>query len=378
MASISKRTIRWTTQNGESRSTEKYEALYQDRAGKRHRRLFVLKKDAQRWLDEQTAGMVTGQWADPRAGKETLRAYGERWLARQVISAGTVTAYMTVLNNHLYPALGATRMDAINRADVQTLVKSWESTAAPRTVEGRYSILAILMRAAVKDRVIPTSPCLDIKLPKVEPKSALVPITTETVLALREAMPPRYRAFVTLGAGTGMRRGELLGLTLDRVAFDFATIRVDRQLSRTSRADAVSFGPPKTESSTRTIPVAQVVLDAIHDHVATYGHDASGLLFTTENGSPLTTSTIHAAWQKAARQVGANATPHSLRHYFASIQIRAGQSIKVLQALLGHKSAVETCDTYGHLMGDEDDRSRTVVEDALGNTDHSRTSVEPR
>lgn len=144
MASISRRTIRWTTQDGEPRSTEKYEALYQDRAGKRHRRLFVLKKDARRWLDEQTAGMVTGQWADPRAGKETVVSYGERWLARQVIATSTATAYRTVLSNHIYPVLGAKRMDAINRADVQSFVKSWETTAAARTVESRYSILAIL------------------------------------------------------------------------------------------------------------------------------------------------------------------------------------------------------------------------------------------
>ncbi|MCW2846563.1 MAG: hypothetical protein JWR90_537 [Marmoricola sp.] len=53
MASISKRTIRWTTQDGKPRTAEKYEAIYRDRAGKRHRRSFTLKKDAQRWLDEQ-------------------------------------------------------------------------------------------------------------------------------------------------------------------------------------------------------------------------------------------------------------------------------------------------------------------------------------
>jgi len=377
MASINRRTIRWTTKHGESRSTEKYEALYQDRAGKRHRRLFVLKKDAKWWLDEQTAGMVTGQWADPLAGKKTVQSYGESWLARQVISAGTATAYKTVLANHIYPTLGAMRMDSIHRTDIQTLVKSWESSAAARTVEGRYSILAILMRAAVKDRVIPTSPCIDIKLPRIEPKSALVPITTATVLALREAMQPRYRAFITVAAGTGLRRGELLGLTLDRVAFDFATIRVDRQLGRTSRSDAITFGPPKTESSTRTIPVAEVVLDAIRNHVDTYGHHESGVIFTTEGGSPLTTSTLHAAWQQAARQIGTDATPHSLRHYFASVHIRAGQSIKVLQALLGHKSAVETWDTYGHLMGDEDGRTRSVIEAALGNPDRSNAAVTP-
>ena len=270
MASINRRTIRWTTQHDEPRTSQKYEAVYRDRAGKRHRRLFDLKRDAQRWLDEQTTGIVTGQWADPQAGKETVRSYGERWRSRQVIATGTASAYATVLLNHVYPVVGSMRMDAIRRADIQTLVKAWESSSAASTVEVRYTILAIMMRAAVKDRVIPASPCLDIKLPRIEPRSALVPITTETVLALRQAMPPRYRAFVTLGAGTGMRRGELLGLTLDRVAFEFATIRVDRQLSRASRSDAVMFGPPKTDSSTRTIPVAPVVLHTIREHVAEF------------------------------------------------------------------------------------------------------------
>ena len=377
MASINRRTIRWTTQHDEPRTSQKYEAVYRDRAGKRHRRLFDLKRDAQRWLDEQTTGIVTGQWADPQAGKETVRSYGERWRSRQVIATSTASAYATVLLNHVYPVVGSMRMDAIKRADIQTLVKAWESSSAASTVEVRYTILAIMMRAAVKDRVIPTSPCLDIKLPRIEPRSALVPITTETVLALRQAMPPRYRAFVTLGAGTGMRRGELLGLTLDRVAFEFATIRVDRQLSRASRSDAVMFGPPKTDSSTRTIPVAPVVLHTIREHVAEFGLHESGLVLTTETGSPVATSTIHSIWQRAARSVGADATPHALRHYFASIQIRSGQSVKVLQALLGHKSAVETWDTYGHLMGDEDDRSRSVIEEALGKVVHSRATVDP-
>ncbi|CAN5533001.1 site-specific integrase [soil metagenome] len=365
MASITKRTIRWTTQGGEPRTTEKYEAGYRDRTGKRHRRLFVLKKEARRWLDEQTAGLVTGQWADPRAGRESVRAYGERWLKRQVLADSTASTYGTILSNHILPTFGAMRMDAINRADVQSLVKEWEGSAAARTVEARYSILAIMLRAAVKDGVIPATPCVDIKRPKIEAKSALVPISTETVFALRDEMPERYRAFVTIAAGTGMRRGEILGLTLDRIALDFGTIRVDRQLARSSRAGNPVWGLPKTESSTRTIPVAGVVVAAIKQHVKDFGQHESGLLFTTDLGAFVGTSTLHGAWQRAARKVGTNATPHDLRHYFASVQIRGGQSIKVLQALLGHKSAVETWDTYGHLMGDEDDRSRAVIDAAL-------------
>jgi integrase len=107
-------------------------------------------------------------------------------------------------------------------------------------------------------------------------------------------------------------------------------------------------------------------------HVEDFGQHESGLLFTTDLGSFVGTSTLHGAWRRAARRVGTYATPHDLRHYFASVQIRGGQSIKVLQALLGHKSAVETWDTYGHPMGDEDDRSRAVIDAALGGADVGR------
>ncbi len=127
-----------------------------------------------------------------------------------------------------------------------------------------------------------------------------------------------------------MRRGEILGLTLDRVAFDFGTIRIDRQLARSGRADNPVWGPPKTESSTRTIPVAEVVIEAITKHVEGFGLHGSGLLFTTDVGAFIGTSTLHGAWQRAARRVGTDATPHDLRHYFASVQIRGGLSIKVL------------------------------------------------
>lgn len=295
-----------------------------------------------------------------------VRSYGKRWLEGQVVAASTAATYGTILTNHVLPVLGDLRMDGVTRTDIQRLVKRWEAEAAPRTVGARYAVAAIMFRAAVKDRVIPSTPCADIQLPKFDARSALVPISTETVLALRDAMPARYRAFVTIAAGTGMRRGELLGLSIDRIAMDFGTIRVDRQLSRASRSNSPVFGPPKTAASTRTIPVAEVVMDAVKAHLAAYGSHESGLLLATDSGGVLTTSTLHGAWQRAARKVGTDATPHDLRHYFASVQIRGGQSIKVLQALLGHKSAVETWDTYGHLMGDEDSRSRSIIDAALG------------
>ncbi len=373
------------------RSAVRYEATYHDRNGKRHRRLFDLKRDGKRWLEEQTTGLITGQWADPRAGKETFQAYAGRWRTRQVHAPNTQDAFKRILRVHVFPHIGGMRLDAVTTADIQELVRLWTDSAAPTTVEARYTIMATVFRGAVRDRILPASPCLDVRLPRIkrilrvhvfphiggmrldavttadiqelvrlwtdsaapttvearytimatvfrgavrdrilpaspcldvrlpriEPKSALVPVTTETVLALHDALPPRYRAFVILAPGTGMRRGELLGLTLDRISADFATIRVDRQLARSSTSDRVVFSAPKTQASVRTIGVADLVLNAVAVHVEAYGTHPSGLLFTSEVGFPVGTSVLHRASSIAANQVGSQTTPHDLRHYFA-------------------------------------------------------------
>jgi integrase len=356
------------------RPNGRWRARYRDGKGKEPTKTFDRKTDAQDWLDQQTAALVTGQYVSPRAGKETFRAYAEEWRGRQLHRERTAETFESILRLHLYPTLGAMPLDSIRKSTVQTLVKSWAAKAEPTTVETRHTVLAMVMKAAVGDRRIHESPCAGVKLPAKKARSALVPITTEIVVAMAAAMSEHLQAFVTVGAGTGMRRSELCGLTVDRVDFLRKTIRVDRQLAKGS-GDEPTWCEPKTVASDRLIPVADVVIKALAAHMKDYPTHRSGLIFTSAIGTPLRPSTLWTAWHRAAKAVGTDATPHDLRHYYASVQIRGGQSIKVLQALLGHKSATETLDTYGHLMGDEDDRSRSVVQDALGNlADSLRTA----
>jgi len=79
MASIHRRTVRWTTQDGHQRTGQRWQARYVGEDRKEHAKLFALKKDAQSWLDQQTADLIRGEWTDPAAGKETLRTYACRW-----------------------------------------------------------------------------------------------------------------------------------------------------------------------------------------------------------------------------------------------------------------------------------------------------------
>ncbi len=72
-------------------------------------------------------------------------------------------------------------------------------------------------------------------------------------------------------------------------------------------------------------------------------------------------------WRRALRQsdVRQDLTFHDLTHYYASLLIRHGESVKVIQRRLGHKTARETLDTYGHLWPDWDEKTRSAVDGEL-------------
>ncbi len=103
------------------------------------------------------------------------------------------------------------------------------------------------------------------------------------------------------------------------------------------------------------------------NHLATFGLGKDGLVFTARDKGPVRKTTFNSGPSKTARsKAGAdNATFHWLRHYYASLLIRYGESVKTVQARLGHATAAETLDTYGHLWPDSDDRTRQAASTAL-------------
>jgi integrase len=193
-----------------------------------------------------------------------------------------------------------------------------------------------------------------------------VPPTTEQVQAVRVSMPESLRALVTFAAGTGMRQGECLGLTVDRIDFLRRPVEAERQLV-TLPGRVPFLAPPKTAASVRTIPLPQVVVDALVIHLRDFPIGRGGFVFTID-GNPVTRQVFGHLWRPVVRSAGLpdGTGFHSLRHYFASLLIRHGGSVKTVQARLRHASAVETLDTYSHLWPDSDDRTRDAVDPVLG------------
>lgn len=348
----------------QKRPNGKWRARYRDDAGREHARHFGRKVDAQRWLDEVTASVLTGQYVDPRAGKVTFRAYAEAWQAAQVHRPNTAAAVSSALRVHAIPRFGARPIGAITPSEVQAWVQDLSAKVAPSTVRVTYQHLRSVFRAAAEDRIIAQSPCRRITLPGVE-RPQVEPVSTKAVLELQAAMPARWRAMIMLMAGTGLRPGEAAGVTTDRVDFLRRTLRVDRQLLLTWPP---TFGPPKTKASYRTLPLPQTVVDALAAHLVEHPAGEQGVLFSEPGGGLLYRDHVSRAFRTAVNATSApKATRlHDLRHYYASLLIQHGESVKVVQARLGHASAKETLDTYSHLWPDSADLTRAAVDKVLG------------
>ena len=347
-----------------------WRARYRDDAGREHAKHFDRKVDGQRWLDGVTAAVVTGAYVDPRAGRGTLAAYAGSWEACQVGRDGTARIVDNALRVHVLPALGHRPLDSLRKSDVQGFVKALSATLAPGSVRNVHDVLARVLASAVDDRLIAHSPCRKVILPAVS-EAEVVPPSVEQVRALAAAVDGRYRGLVILLAGSGLRIGEALGLDVGHVDFLRRTVRVERQ-----RYQDGSIGPTKTARSTRTVPVGRVVVEELAAHLAAC--PSTGALFTTELGDPLGYLRWKRAWRAAQAATGLDVDTHRLRHFTASALISGGASVKQVQTVLGHSSAAVTLRVYAHLWPGDDDRTRAVMDAALGiPADSLRTETTP-
>ena len=341
-------------------------------------RTFDRKVDAEAWLTSVEHSKLSGAYVDRSAGRLTFGAYAERWLADAVdLRPQTRERINGNLRRYLLPAFGDRPLGAIRPTEVQAFFTARAAESAPGTVKLLHQHLSTILRCAMRDQLIASNPATGVKRPRAH-RTQVQPLPLDLVHRIAAEMPPRYRAAVILGAGCGLRQGELLGLTLDRVDFLRRTVRVDRQLV-TEDGQAPRWGPPKTVTSDRTIPAPTVVLDALAEHVRIYGTGRDGLLFPTVTGEPMARQSWNAVWRRAADKVGTPAGEgfHALRHVYASLLIANGCSVKAVSARLGHSSAAMTLDVYSHLWPDEEERTRTAIDAAFGDSRVTLVSQRP-
>lgn len=179
-----------------------WRARYRDDGGKEHARHFDRKLDAQRWLDEVTATVVTGTYVDPKAGRVTLAAFYATWAARQVWAPGTDLAMSLAVRCATFRDV---ELRSLRRSHVEQWVKHMVAAGlAPGTVHTRVQNVRSVLRGAVRDRLIATDPGEGVPLPRRRRRAQAMTIPTAGCSARRTG-PHRTR---TPSGTSGARRPE--------------------------------------------------------------------------------------------------------------------------------------------------------------------------
>lgn len=174
-------------------------------------------------------------------------------------------------------------------------------------------------------------------------------------------------------ANTGIRTGELLAMTEDKVSYENATIRIDRSISEVKNRNASENEPkmkrivtePKTKNGVRTITVNSITINALKDLKEYYKERKfeSEYFILNNKGKPASIHDIERTLRTICQAAGIKPFgPHTLRHYFASRCIANGVDVLALSKHLGHSSVSITLNTYAHLLDSQKDAFKNVLE----------------
>ena len=337
----------------------RYDVRYRLPTGEVRTKTHRTRKEADRFAAITEADKVRGELIDPRAGRETFAEWWARWWPSTVnLRQSTRARDESYARNHLLPLFGALPLSSIDHTAVATWVADLSASGlAPATVVKAAQIMGKTMGAAVDAGRIRNDPTARVKLPRIEHHEMRF-LTPAEVATLADAIDPRYRALVLVGAYCGLRFGELAGLKRDRVDLLHRRIEVLEIVTEVRGRHYV--GPPKTRAGRRSVPVPRVVADALTEHLGTVTGD---VVFPAPEGGYLRASLFRRRfWAPATARTGLTGLRlHDLRHTAVALWIAAGASPKETAARAGHASVVTVLDRYGHLLPGHEDK----VNDAL-------------
>lgn len=360
---------------------KRWRVRWNDDAGLPRQQLFEKKTDADRHDAAMRADVSRGVYVDPSAGKTTVSAYGRQWRATVLHRDSTAEMVERAFRLHIDPIIGGRSLAAIRPSHLQAWVKDRAGALEPSTLRVVYSYLVSMFGAALRDRLIGISPCMGIRLPEVARQELFIP-AVDRVHAAAEEIPRRYRALVYTAAGTGVRQGEAWGLELEHVDFLRRELHVVQQLKSVSGRPPF-LAPVKTPTSRRTLELGTVLTEELARHIELFPpaeveiddetdprrpvRRTAKLIFLNGIGRPIVRGSWSYVWIPAVERAG---LPkgfgfHGLRHYFATLLIHSGASVKTVQMALGHSTPTVTLNTYIGQWPEAVDRTRAIVDAAL-------------
>lgn len=357
-----------------------YSARFVDRCGNRQEKYFNTLPEARNWLEDAKYHDKHGNTVLP--ADMTVDTWFEFWIANIVgdLSPNTRRNYRERYTRNIQPVIGNMRLADVKPLHCKLVLNRMDATYAGSTIRQTYIAMGTMFKSALMNDMIQKHPMDGVRYTKpVRPANDIHFLTVgEQKKFLEVAKRSHNYHQYALILETGLRTGEMIGLTWDAIDWNKRTLTVNKTLEFRHKQQEWRAGPPKTQHSYRTIPLTKRAYDILKEARAKWengkksdslsktlsyidrrtGAQASlimaDLVFINyRTGEPAKNSSYDTHLYKLCDEAGIkHFCMHALRHTYATRAIEAGVQPKVLQKMLGHASLSTTMDRYVHVTDD--------------------------
>jgi integrase len=313
----------------------------------------------------------------PPDDQMTLNRLLDRWfddVMRHQVAPSALENYRSIATNHLKPTLGRRRVSKLTPADVDALLsEKLDAKLSSSTVRRIRAVLSAALDQAVRWGVVGRNVVAVTRGPKTTRREGrtLTPDQARKLLATTRGR--RLEAFYVTMLGLGLRPGEALGLSWDDVNLEGKVLTIRQALKRENKQ--LVIGDVKTAKSRRAVNLPPPVVKVLRAHKgrqskerqsAGSAWEATGLVFTTQIGTPIDPSNLRRDFNEVFKKAGlGHWHPHELRHSAASIMLAQGVPLEVVADVLGHSSIRMTADVYGHILAPQRQAAAKAMTAAL-------------
>jgi integrase len=349
------------------------------RDGRKLRKSFRKQADAVAWRDEMRVGVRRRTVIAPTS--VTFREYAERWLAgardgtnlTRDLSAykpSTVRSYTKHIGR-IYPAIGAMRVSAIDRQDLQDAANRLTASGlSASSVRNTFDPVRKIFARAVRERLIAVNPTIGLELKAPDGRRDWVDRPERVARALA-ALPERERGPWTVAFYAGLRAGEIQALRWCDVDYDRGVLCVEWSWDR-----EVGQIAPKTRAGRRRVPMSMRVRRELRELQLRSGRRGDELVFGRTPELAFVPQVLHRhtrqAWQDAGltdEWAADGMLPpglHDARHHCLTHWGRVWDIGRLHQAA-GH-SDIRQSQRYLHVPPDRDAEDAARLDAYLGAT----------